>query len=447
MDISNFFSTMYIDASSYECLRKIASVSDGLKNSGRKVIYTVLDKNLNSSVKVSRLKSTVSEHTEYIHGEDNLSPVIVNLARRYTGSNNLPLLKEDGNFGKRFIPESSADRYISTSVEKYLSTIFHKDDNEILVKQEFEGTPIEPRYLVPVIPMLLVNGAMGIAIGFAQLILPRPLPQIIKMTETFIDTGKVKVPKPGWSNFNGTIENDTVNKRKWIVSGAMNIVNSTTIDITEIPIGITLKDYQNILDDLKDNKVISDYEDRSENDIFNFRVRVTRNFSSMSEKDILSALKLRDADKRFVENYTTMGVDNRILLSETPEELFLTYAKIREEFYTKRKENIIKQLNEDIIFLVSKISFIKNVTEDNIIISKRTKSEIISQLSNFNEIKEFDGGYDYLLRLPIYSLTKEKIDELMNKMSEKKSELETIQSKTEKQLWKDDLEALKKSIK
>ena len=235
--------TMYVDASSYDNLRKIASVTDGLKNSGRKVLTTVLDKNIKSDVKVSRLKSTVSEYTEYLHGEDNLSNVIVNMARRYAGSNNLPLIKDEGNFGKRFINEASADRYISTASEDYLEYIFPKADKGILVQQEFESINIEPRYFVPIIPMLLVNGSRNaISTGFAQNILPRPINQIIKMVESRLEGSTVKVPKPGWVKFKGSVRQGA-EKRKWIVLGKFNRVNTTTIEITELPVGVELKKY------------------------------------------------------------------------------------------------------------------------------------------------------------------------------------------------------------
>jgi len=217
LTITEFYMTMYVDASSYDNLRSIASITDGLKNSGRKVLSTVLDKGIKKEVKVSRLKSTVSEHTEYLHGEDNLASVIVNMARRYTGSNNLPLMKDQGNFGKRFINEASADRYISTSGEKYIEYLYPKADNGILIQQEFEGEKIEPRFFVPIIPMIFVNGSPNaISTGFAQNILPRPVNQIIKMVETYLEKGTIKVPKPGWAGFKGTVKQDTENKRKWI---------------------------------------------------------------------------------------------------------------------------------------------------------------------------------------------------------------------------------------
>lgn len=446
MKITTFFETMYVDASSYDNLRKIASITDGLKNSGRKVLNTVLDKNVKNDVKVSRLKSTVSEYTEYLHGEDNLSNVIVNMARRYAGTNNLPLIKEQGNFGKRFINDASADRYISTASEKYLEYIFPKVDKGVLVEQEFEGTNIEPRYYIPIIPMILVNGSTNaISTGFAQNILPRPLNQIIKMVDTYIDTGAVKVPKPGWAKFKGTVTQGA-EKRKWIVKGKFNIVNTTTIEITELPVGVELKKYLATLDTLEENKVITSYMDNCEGEIFNFKVRVSRKFTTMTHDEIMVALKLVGDPKLFAENYTLMGANNRITVKSSPEEIFTEYAEIRLDFYDKRKVYLIEETKKVLIKLASKYFFIKAVTEDKIIINKKSKDQIIKQIETFENIQTEDGNYDYLLRMPLYSLTNEKMADLKTEISDTKFLLNEYKEKDAKDFWKEDIELLKSHL-
>jgi len=74
MKISTFFETQYVDFSSYDNLRKIASVIDGQKNAARKILYTVLNKNIKEEIKVSQLGSKVAEFAEYLHG--NLDGVL-----------------------------------------------------------------------------------------------------------------------------------------------------------------------------------------------------------------------------------------------------------------------------------------------------------------------------------------------------------------------------------
>jgi DNA gyrase/topoisomerase IV subunit A len=76
MKISDFFAEDYVNYSSYDNLRKIASLVDGQKNGARKVLYTILEKSIKEKIKVSQLGSKVAEYAEYLHG--NLDGVIVN---------------------------------------------------------------------------------------------------------------------------------------------------------------------------------------------------------------------------------------------------------------------------------------------------------------------------------------------------------------------------------
>ena len=110
--ITEFFDKDYVNYSSYDNLRKVASGIDGQKNAARKILYTVLEKNIKEKIKVSQLGSKVAEFAEYLHG--NMDGVIVNLGQDFIGTNNLPLLQKKGNFGTRFSPEASASRYIYT---------------------------------------------------------------------------------------------------------------------------------------------------------------------------------------------------------------------------------------------------------------------------------------------------------------------------------------------
>lgn len=445
MTISEFYSTMYVDASSYDNIRSIASITDGLKNSGRKVLSTVVDKGIKKEVKVSRLKSTVSEHTEYLHGEDNLADVIVNMARRYSGTNNLPLMKDQGNFGKRFINEASADRYISTYGEKYIDYLYPKSDNGVLIKQEFEGESIEPRFFIPIIPMIFVNGSPNcISSGFAQNILARPVNPVIKMVETYLEKGTCKVPKPGWVGFKGSVQQDKENPKKWIVYGKFNRVNTTTIDVTEIPVGVELKAYTESLDVLVENKIITSYDDLSDEGLFLFRIRVSRKFAQMDDELIYEALNLRDKGKRFVENYTSMAENNRVFPFQTPEEIFYQYAKVRLEFYALRKEYLISSTIDELKILASRYFFIKAVTEDKIIINKKSKDQVIKQIQDHEKIiPDREGSYEFLLRMPLYSLTKEKMQEQLDAIKDKKFLLDEYKKKEPNSFWKEDLELLK----
>jgi len=448
--LEEFFNTDYVDSASYDNLRKIGSIADGLKNSSRKIIHTMIDKNIKDKNKVARLASTIAEHTEYLHGELGLAGVMVNLAQNFVGANNIPYIKRDGNFGTRHKPAAAAPRYIKTRKEEYLDKIYMKEDYPILIGQQFEGIRIEPRYFVPILPMLLINGSEGISSGFAQKILPRDPKTIVKELTKILKGNKklenVKLGAPHWNNFKGTIEEDEETKGKWRVYGDLIKENKNSIKITEIPIGYTLAKYTEVLDALEDKNVIQRYQDKSDTkkDLYTFNLKVKRDFSDKYDGNKLyEKLKLV---KSMSENYTCIDQNNRIKVYDSAEEIFIDYYNLRLDYYNKRKEYLLGKYENDLKILNCRYLFVKGVVDGDIIVSNKTKANIVSQLDKIEKILKEEDSYDYLLRLPIYSLSKEKLDEIKNKVKDTKQLIKTLKGKNSEQLWLEDLEEVKKYL-
>ena len=120
----------------------------------------------------------------------------------------------------------------------------------------------------------------------------------------------------------------------------------------------------------------------------------------------------------------------------------------RLEYYDKRKHYILDVLDKEINILEIKIRFIMEFIENKIIINNRTKINIIEQLETNKYPKDSESdNYDYLLKMPIYNLTKDKIDEFNDLLNKKKNEYETLKVKTNKILWLEDLDILEKDLK
>ena len=123
-----------------------------------------------------------------------------------------------------------------------------------------------------------------------------------------------------------------------------------------------------------------------------------------------------------------------------------SFIDIRLKYYNKRKEYILGSLKNDLIQLSSKYLFIKGVVDKTIIVSNKKKDDIVKQLEKIEKIQKVDGNYDYLLRIPIYQLTKEKIDELKEEIKNKKAEYDKVKNETIENMWLEDLKELKKVL-
>jgi len=433
--ITSFFEEDYVNYSSYDNLRKIASLVDGQKNASRKILYTVLEKNIKEKIKVSQLGSKVAEFAEYLHG--NLDGVIVNLAQDFPGSNNIPLLQKKGNFGTRFSPEASASRYIYTYGTDDFFKLFSKDDIPVLKHQFFEGQEIEPMFYVPTLPILLINGSEGVSSGFAQKILPRN-PEDIKIYIKGALIGKQsKNPlRPYFNGFKGSVlEGD--NSSQWLICGKIERTGINKVQISEVPVGYDLKTYLAVLDDLEDRKVIQSYRDKSENDNFLFDVTIpSKTLAELSDDDLLVKLKLV---KKITENYTVLDENNKILVFNSAREILDKYISVKKQYLSKRKQFLINKITEDIRLDYSRFLFIKMIVENKLIINKRKKADIIHDLEKVKDIIEKDGSYDYLLNMNILSLTEERMSKLEIDIKTRKTELDRLVVKSVEQMWSEDL--------
>ena len=167
---SDFIHKDLIHFSNDDTCRSIPSMVDGFKPSQRKIFYGAALRGLDKTeVKVAQLAGFVSDKAAYHHGEMSLTGAIIGMAQDFVGSNNINVLKPNGQFGTRLRggKDAASPRYIWTEFCKLTSLIFRKEDEPILDYLDEDGMKIEPECYYPIIPMVLINGAEGIGTGFS----------------------------------------------------------------------------------------------------------------------------------------------------------------------------------------------------------------------------------------------------------------------------------------
>lgn len=438
---TDFFNTEYCNYASYDNIRKIPSLVDGQKNAARKILWYLFQKNINTSakeVKVSQLDSKVAEATEYLHG--SMAGVIVNLAQDYVGTNNINLLSPEGNFGTNLVPESSAARYIYTFGTPEMFKIFNTEDNDILEHQEFEGHKIEPKFMLPKLPMLLINGSEGISSGYASKILPRNPVEIQKYIEYYLlHPNAPKKPfqnKPYYRGFKGTIISGE-ESNKWEIIGTFVRNNAKgLVKITELPVGTNLKQYIKTLDKLEDDKVIISYKDNT-TDNFDFDIKFNRkSLQAMPDEQLITVLKLR---KKVSENYTVVDEFNKVQVFSSVSEIMDAYIAVKRAYIAKRKQHLVSSISQDIRIDVSKYVFIKSIVDNKLVISNRPIVDVEADIAKIDKIIPRDNSYDYLLNMSVRTLTKERLQRLMQDIKDKKAHLDFVRKASIEDMWIQDL--------
>ena len=435
--LEDFFGEEYIDFSVYDNVRKLSSYIDGQKNASRKIVHTVLQQNIDKFTKVSNLGPKVQDYAQYLHG--SLEGTIVNMTANYVGSgNNIPLLEGDGNFGSAFINDAAATRYIFARMNPILKQLYIKDDFINLEHQNFEGAKIEPRYYVPTLPMLAINGSDGVSIGYAQKILPRDPAQIIKWVKQRA-AGERNTARltPYWEGMSCTVKKGETDGQ-WEIHGAFTRRTKHRITIDALPVGYTLKQYQAVLEKLVEDKVIKDYDDLSDNDVFAFEIQVDRSFGERSDEWIMTKLKLI---KKITENYTCIDENNKIVIFNSIKELLEAWYIKRIEYNNKRKQHLLASMQEEMDYTNARAKFIQGVVEEAIELRNTKEDDIIKQAVAYDSV--LDGRVSKFLGLPMRSLTKEEIAKLRAKAKELKSEITEYSKKTFEFILLEDVDNIK----
>jgi len=441
--ISKFLSEEYKDFALYTIEnRAIPSVIDGFKPTHRKVIFIsnqTWKTGTEKPLKVFQLAGKIANEAYYHHGPASLESAIITMAQSF--KNNLPLLEEIGQFGSLRSPEPGAARYIGTRLNKNFRLLYK--DFELLQSKWEEGTEIEPHFFLPIIPTVLINGSSGIAVGFASNILNRNPVDIITACESIIKSKKIAEIKPFNNFFNGIYTQDTQNHKKWFIRGCIEITNTSTVKITELPPSLTYEKYEAILDKLVEDKIIQSYDDNCK-DSTNYTIKFTReSLASLDEEKLIKLLKLEETE---TEIFTTLDEFGKLKIFENAEDIITYFVNFRMTYYHKRKAVKLAKLGEELKVLSNKGRFIKAILDGKLQINNRKKSEIIEGIKLLG-LDEIDGDYDYLLRMPIYSLTQELWEKLKEDFQTKKAECEEYSKIEPKDMYLSDLAELKKKLK
>lgn len=441
--ITEFLSKEYKEFSLYVIEnRAIASVIDGLKPVQRKILHvcnSTWKTGTEKTLKVFQLSGKVASDAYYHHGSSSLDSAIINLAQSF--KNNLPLLEEDGQFGSLRVPEAGAPRYIGTRLHKNFKNVYC--DFELLNYKLEEGETIEPEYFLPIIPMILINGSSGIAVGFSSNIINRNPIDVISACEQVMKGKKITKINPCIPGFSGSFIQDETNHKRWIITGKFERINTSTIRITELPPSATLEKYESILDDLVDRKVITSYDNNCRDNI-DYTVKMTReSLAGYTDDELLKILKLEEYK---TEIFSTLDEYGKLKIFESAEDIIKYFVGFRIQFYQKRKDLIIKNLERELLMLSNRARFLKIIIEGKLEIKGIQKSVIFDKLEK-NKFDKIDDNYDYLLRMSIWSLTKELYEKILQDEQELTAELEKTRKLEPKMMYFSDLQDLRKKLK
>ena len=230
--LHRLFDTNFLEYTSYVIKeRAIPAIEDGLKPVQRRILQTLYNMDDGRFHKVANVVGeTMKLHP---HGDASIFAALVNMANKGF------LIDRQGNFGNIFTgDQASAARYIECRLSPLaLEVMFNKDLTEYV--ESYDGRTVEPVSLPAKIPLLLLQGAEGIAVGMATRILPHNFCELLEAQIAILRDEDFEIfpdfPQKGlldvtdYEQGNGRVR----------CRARISEKNEKTITVTEIPFGTT----------------------------------------------------------------------------------------------------------------------------------------------------------------------------------------------------------------
>ena len=444
-----FIDDELIHFSKYDCDRSIPNLMDGLKISQRKILFSAFKKKLHQEIKVAQFSGYVSEQSGYHHGEASLNGAIVNMAQDFVGSNNLNLLMPNGQFGTRLQggKDHASERYIFTKLNPLTRQIFNKDDDQVLTYLDDDGQSVEPIYYAPIIPMVLVNGALGIGTGFATTIPCYNPKEIISMIIGKLEGNQESIQSlnPYYKGFKGIISQESA--YKYNTYGCFES-KGKTITITELPIGTWNESYVQYLEKCLDGKKfnLKDYKDLSTNKDVRIELIFTSPVLLNDEKEknkFIQNFKLTSSIS--TTNMYLFNKDEKLKKYECVKDIVDEFVEARLEYYDKRKQMQIKQMENTLMLYSNKYTFIMELLNDTIDLRKK-KAQEINSLLEYKKYDKIEDSYHYLTKMHMDMVNEENVIKMKEEYETIKQNLEILKSNTPSMMYISELKELDKSV-
>lgn len=181
--IREYTEKAYLDYSMYVINdRALPFIGDGLKPVQRRIVYTMASLGITNQAKFVKSARTIGEviGKYHPHGEDACYESMVLMSQSF--SFRYPLVEGQGNWGAPDEPKSfAAMRYTESRLSKWAPLLLDElNQGTVELVQNYDGTITEPRYLPAQVPLLLLNGSVGIAVGMATDVLPHNLSEVVE---------------------------------------------------------------------------------------------------------------------------------------------------------------------------------------------------------------------------------------------------------------------------
>ena len=448
--------------------RALPDVRDGLKPVQRRILWAMWDMGLTAGAKFMKSARVTGETMGkyHPHGDMAVYDSLVRMAQDF--SLRYPLVQGQGNFGNIDGDSPAAQRYTEVRLSKISEELLIDIEKETVDWQpNYDNSRVEPKVLPAKLPNLIINGAVGIAVGMATSIPPHNLKEVADAILYLIDYPEASIkdlmkfiPAPDFPT--GGIVYDLKGIEEIYTTGKGSIPTRAVTEIeekkgggyqivvTEIPYQVNKADLIVKIAELVQEKKIEGIRDiRDESDREGLRIVIELKNDAVPQKILNQLFKFTDLQKNFYVNMLALvdGIQPRVL---SLKDLLQAYIEHRRQVIKRRTEFDLKKTKEKAHILEGLVKALEVI--DKIIATiKKSKDKADAHQNLVKNFKLTSIQAEAILEMKLQVLAALERQKLLNELKEKRkliAELENILKNPKKlvEIIKNEVIELKKNF-
>ena len=392
--VKNLFDSNFIQYASYVIRdRAIPEITDGLKPVQRRIIHTLIKNDDGRFTKVANVVGKVMAY--HPHGDASIYTALVNLANKEL------FIDKQGNFGNMYTGDSaSAPRYIECRLRPITKEILNTNPRITNYIETYDSRDTEPVTFQAKLPLVLIMGAEGIAVGMRTYILSHNIHEVIEAEKKCLRGEKFQLypdfPTGGLIDVSGYEDG----LGKIITRAKMDTSDDKKIVITELPYGSTTESLCDSIEKaVKSGKIKATSIQDFTSDKVNIEIRLQR---GVYTKDVVDSLYA------FTDCEQTIYCNLLVIKDNMPVQMTCTQVI---EYHSKQLVGILKaELELEKADLMEKLHL---RTLERIFVEERIYKKIETQKTEEGVVKAVKDGFKPFKAELIRDITDEDVDHLL----------------------------------
>lgn len=401
---SDYVNSTSLEYSMYTLDRAIPGI-DGLKSSQRKAIFTL--SKISGEIKTVSCAGRMISDGIYVHGDTSASGTLQNLASPV--ANNYPLIGKRGGFGTQVNSTPASARYTYVKKTKTTEALVLRDMDIIPMKENYDGTTMEPVHFLPIIPLALF-GNDSMSVGYKSTILPHKIEDVIKNCIRAIEGKPLKEMTPYYASVGASDVVTKLDENKYEFYGKAQVIDASTVKVTGLPPNYSIEKFIEKLIKMSDDGDIRDYDNDS-TDVIDITIKLPRGISQKwTEADVIEYFGL---NKKMTQLLTVLGENGKVRVYDSTLDLIKDFVNFRFKYYVKRYEKKLEDCAAEVRYKI----LIKECFDNDMIGKVKgfaNRAEMVDFVTSLNtEIEATNENIQSIVNFPSYRWTKDNYDAVL----------------------------------